>query len=159
MSWDNGTIGSLLAAEQVKKGRIGPEPLQALVATARHNQPAADQPVPREITLATPVTAWDTSQVLVTGPGRLYRVRVENMSADIVFAFFADSVIAQVIAAVRVPAAITAGTTASASEAVFFSDPHVTGELFVTSLLCKIFKLDGTGNVAAVTQTVKVLVG
>lgn len=159
MSWDNGTIGGLLAGEQYKAGRIGSEPLNALVAAARHNQPAADQPVPREITLATPATDWITTQTLVSSAGRLYKVRIENLSADPVFAVFADNVIAQIIAAVTVPARISA-TIASVAEATFFQDPHVTGERFLTSLLCRIMKIDGTGTTAAAAgQTVKVLVG
>ena len=159
MSWDNGTIGGLLAGEQYKAGRIGPEPLKALVATARGNQPAADQPVPHEITLATPVSGWDTTQTLVSAAGRLYKVRIENLSADPVFAIFADNVIAQVIAAVTVPARISS-TVPSTVEATFFQDPHVTGERFLTSLLCRMFKIDGTGSTAAAAgQTVKVLVG
>jgi hypothetical protein len=158
MSWDNGTIGGLLAAEQYKSGRIGPEPLQALVATARHNQATADQPVPREITLATPVTDWATSQTLVTGAGRLFKVRVENKSTDSIYAVFADSVIQQVIAAVVVP--IGAATVATTAEATLFADPGVTGEAFATSLICRVRKIDGTGTTAAAnTVVVKVLVG
>lgn len=155
MSWDNGTIGGLLAAENQKAGRIGPEPLHALIATARHNQAAQDQPVPREITL----TNLTTVQTAVTGAGRLYKVRVENLSADIVFVVLSDSVVLQIIGAVKVAARVSA-TVATTAEATFFEDNIVTGESFVTSLLARAFRLDGTGNVAAATGvTVKVLVG
>lgn len=155
MSWDNGTIGGLLAAEQQKVGRIGPEPLQALVATARHNQAAQDQPVPREVSL----TDLTTVQTVVSGAGRLYKVRVQNLTADIVFVVLSDSVVLQIIGAVKVAARVSASIPTTA-EAVFFEDNIVTGESFATSLLARAFKLDGTGNVAAAAGvSVKVLVG
>ena len=155
MAWDNGTIGGLLGAENQKAGRIGPEPLQGLIATARHNQAAQDQPVPREITL----TDLTTVQTVVTGAGRLYKARVQNLSADPVFVVLSDNVVLQIIGAVKCAARVSA-TVATTAEVTFFEDNIVTGESFATSLLARAFKIDGVGNVAAaVGVTVKVLVG
>lgn len=159
MAWDNGTTESLLRSENNKVGRIGSQPLMGLIRAARDNQGQADQPAPRTIVLSSPVTDWATTQTLASGPGRLYRVRIDNLTADIVFAIFADSVIAQVIGAVRVGARISS-TVATSAEVTFFEDPNVTGERYVTSLLARAFKLDGTGSTAAATGlTLTVLVG
>jgi len=47
----------------------------------------------------------------------------------------------------------------SVTEATFFSDPAGVGEVFATSLLCRSFKIDGTGNVGAADGvTVKALI-
>lgn len=152
--WDNGTIASLLAGEQYKSGRIGPCALQGLVASARHFQAAIDQPAPREITL----TNLTTVQVAVSAAGRLYKARIENLTADIVFVVLSDSVDLQIIAALKAGARVSA-TVPTTAEATWFEDTIVTGVAFATSLRARAFKLDGTGNVAAASGvTVKLLV-
>jgi hypothetical protein len=155
MAWDNGTIAGLLAGEQYKTGRIGPCALQGLVASARHFQAAIDQPVPREITLSNLTTV----QIASASAGRLYRARIENLSADIVFVVLSDNVDLQIIAALKVIARVSA-TVATTAEATWFEDNIVTGVAFATSLRARAFKLDGVGNVAAASGvTVKLLVG
>lgn len=155
MAWDNGTVASLLAGEQYKVGRLGPCALQGLVASARHFQAAIDQPAPRELTL----TNLGTVQIALASAGRLYRARIENLSADIVFVVLSDNVDLQIIAAVKCGARVSA-TVATTGESTFFEDIIVTGVAFATSLRARAFKLDGTGNVAAAAGvTVKLLVG
>jgi hypothetical protein len=155
MSWDNGTIGGLLAVEQYKLGRIGPEPLQGLVGAARHNQASQDQLVPREVSTA----ATGTAVVLVTGAGRLFKMRVENLTTDIIFVVIADNVAAQTICAGRAPARVSSSVP-SVCEVTCYEDPHVVGVAFSTSLRVRAFILDGTGTTTAASGvTVKLLVG
>lgn len=156
MAWDNGNVSALLMAQNQKVGRIGPQPLMGLVRSARDNQGQADQPNPREVTIT---NANGTAQVAVTGAGRLFKIRVDNLTADIVFVVCSDSVDLQIIAAAKAAARISA-TVAQGAESTNFEDPNVTGTLFSTSLRVRAFKLDGTGNVGAANGvTVTLLVG
>lgn len=156
MPFQAGNIADLLAGEAYKQGVIGKWPLQSIIEAARAVQPAADCPNPRTIIVS---NAIDVAQVALTGSGRLYRVRIENLSSTAIFALVSDSVNAQIIAAgvcnVRVSA-----TVAACCEAAMFADPVGPGVPFGTSLRVRAFQLDGTGTTAANSGvTVKLLVG
>lgn len=156
MSWESGFVDALRKAQNQKVGRIGPEPLEGSIASARHNEGQANQLTPREVTI---VNANGTAQVAATGAGRVFKIRVDNLSADIVFVVVSDSVDLQIIAAAKAPARISA-TVQQGAESTSFEDPHVTGVAFATSCRVRAFKLDGTGNVGAANGvTVTLLLG
>lgn len=145
MSWNAGTIQTLQDLEQYKLGRVGQDPFTGLLAAVKQAQPSFDFGNP---SLTTILNANGTSQTISSAAGRLYRLRIENLTADIVFVIVADSVIAQVIGAGRAAARISA-TVPSVTEVTFFADPAGVGEVFATSLLVRAFKLDGTGSTGA----------
>lgn len=156
MAWDNGTVDALRNAENQKPGRIGSQPLMGLIRAARDNQGQAEQPVPREVNVA---SAISTAVVAVTGAGRLYKVRIENLTTDTIFVVIADNVAAQTIAAGKCPPRISA-TVPSTCEVTLFEDPGVTGVAFATSLRVRAFIIDGTGTTtASAGVSVKLLVG
>jgi len=145
MSWNPGTIQTLMDTEQYNVGRIGMDPLRSLIGAATQARASFDLGNPSVTSIT---NANGTSQTVVPAAGRLYRLRVENLTADIVFVIVADSVIAQVIGAVKCAARVssTVPTTAIAN---FYEDPAGVGEIFSTSLICRAFKLDGTGTTGA----------
>jgi hypothetical protein len=156
MAWNPGTIQGLLANEQYKLGRVGPEPFRGLLAGVQQMQAAVDLENPAVVNIT---NADETSQTIKSSPGRLYKLRVENLTADIVFVIVADGVIAQVIGAVKAEARISASVP-SVAEVTFFADPKSVGEAFATSLLVRAFKLDGTGSTGAADGvSVQALVG
>lgn len=145
MAWNPGTIQTLLDTEQYNVGRIGMDPLRGMLQAVLQAQPGFDLGNPA-VTIIT--DANGTSQTIKSAAGRLYRLRVENLTADIVFVIVADSVIAQVIGAVKVAARVSA-TVPSTAIVNFYEDPAGVGESFATSLICRAFKLDGTGTTGA----------
>jgi hypothetical protein len=145
MAWNAGTIQTLFDREQYNVGRIGMDPLNGMLMAVKQAQQAVDLGNPSVTTI---LNADENSQTIVTGAGRLYRLRVENLTAAIVFVIVADSVIAQVIGAVKVRARVSA-TVPSTAIVNFFEDTAGVGETFATSLIVRAFQLDGTGNTGA----------
>ncbi len=153
--WNPGTVQGLLDREQYKLGRVGQDPFVGVVAAVRQAQPSFDFGNPSEVIIS---NANGTSQTISASGGRLYKLRIENLTTDIVFVIVADSVIAQVIGAVRAAARVSSSVP-SVTEVTFFSDPAGVGEIFATSLLVRAFKLDGTGSTGADNGvTVKALI-
>lgn len=153
--WNPGTIQTLQDQEQYKLGRVGQDPFMGLLAAVRQAQPSFDFGNPSEVIIT---NANGTSQTISASAGRLYKLRIENLTADIVFVIVADGVIAQVIGAARAAARVSS-TVPSVAEVTFFADPAGAGEIFATSLLVRAFKLDGTGSTGAADGvTVKALI-
>jgi hypothetical protein len=145
MAWNAGTIQTLIDTEQYNVGKIGMDPIRGMIGAAVQAEAAFDLGDPSVTSIT---DANGTTQTIKASPGRLYRLRVENLSADIVFVIVADSVIAQVIGAVKVPARLSS-TVPSTAIVNFYEDPAGVGETFATSLICRAFKLDGTGSTGA----------
>lgn len=145
MAWNPGTIQDLMDREQYNVGRIGMDPLRGLIGAQQQARQSFDFGNPSVTTIS---NANGTSQTISSAAGRLYRLRVENLTADIVFVIVADSVIAQVIGAVKLAARVSA-TVPTTAHVNFYEDPAGVGEIFSTSLICRAFKLDGTGSTGA----------
>lgn len=143
--WNPGTIQDLLDREQYKPGRVGMEPFRGLLMAERQVQASFDLGNPATTVIS---NVNGTSQIISSAAGRLYKVRVENLTADPIYLILADSVIAQVIGAVKAVARVSASVP-TVVEATWYEDPAGCGETFATSLICRAFKIDGTGTTQA----------
>jgi hypothetical protein len=140
MSWDNGTIGGLLAGEQYKTGMVGSHALKAVVQAARDNQARADQPVPAQSSIT---DANGTAQTLRGSAGRLYLIRVVNTDNDAISVTLTDGGTTIVVGGCTCPAGATGNP--GVCEVAFFGGAKGAGQSILTDLRVRAYKSsDGT---------------
>jgi hypothetical protein len=149
MSWNAGLVQTLIDLQQYRLGGVGMEAIRAVIDAARQFQPGVEQITPA-ITSIT--DANDTAQLLRTSAGRLYWLRIENLTAVAINAVFTITANTIVVGGGYVPARISA-TVPSVLEIPFFGSPNGVGELITTDLRARAFTAsDGsTGAAAGVT--------
>jgi len=157
MSWNPGIIADILGREPTKLGRVGSEPINAIITAVRDNQPAIDILPP---SFSSVTNTNDTAQTLRASAGRLYWMRVVNTSAAAINVVLSDGGNTIIVGGCVVPAQIAASGNIAAipgvAEVSFFAGAHGVGQIITTDLRVRAFTLsDGTtGAAAGVTVTV-----
>lgn len=146
MAWNAGTIQTLIDTQQYRLGTVGMEAIRAVIDAVRQAQPATDLANPA---ISSVVDANGTSQILRSSAGRLYWVRIENLTAvavNVVFTITADTI---VVGGGYLPARVSS-TIPSVLEIAFFGSPPGVGEAITTDLRVRAFTAsDGTSGAAA----------
>lgn len=145
MSWNPGVVQTLIDTQQYRLGSVGMEAIRAVIAASQQYQPAVEQETPA---ISSTTNTDETSQTLRSSTGRLYWVRIENLTAaavNVVLTTGGDTI---VLGGAYVPARVSASIPA-VTELAFFGSPNGVGELIPTSLLARAFTAaDGTTGAA-----------
>lgn len=145
MAWNPGTVQTLIDTQQYRLGAVGMEAIRSVIDAARQYEPAFDSLNPA---VTSTTNTDETSQSLRASAGRLYWVRIENLTAaavNVVLTTGGDTI---VIGGAYVPARISASLP-SVTEIAFFGSPNGVGEAIATSLLARAFTAsDGTTGAA-----------
>lgn len=146
MAWNAGTVQTLIDLQQYRGGAVGMEAIRAVIEAAKQFQPGVEQQNP---TISSVTDANDTAQLLRSSAGRLYWLRIENLTAVAINAVFTMGGNTIVIGGGYVPARIST-TVPSVLELAFFGSPNGVGELLTTDLRARAFTAsDGTTGAAA----------
>lgn len=136
----------LLAAEQYKAGKIGDHLIQAVFAAFYRISPAT-RALAALYTRTVLTTVQDTAQVVKSGAGNVYRLRVENLSADAIVVDVLDATVLR--QRMFCPARVSA-TVQSCAEDAASTDTQGVGVEYASSINVKAFKAsDGTTPAAA----------
>jgi len=147
MAWNAGTVQTLIDLQQYRLGAVGMEAIRAVIEAAKQFQPGVEQQNPA-IVSATDVDDSPTV-VLRASAGRLYWLRIENLTAVAINAVFTITADTIVVAGAYDPARIST-TVPSVLEIAFFGSPNGVGELITTDLRARAFTAsDGTSGAAA----------
>lgn len=156
--WNPGTVQDLIDRAQYNTGRVGMEPIRAVIGAAVANQGSVDQGNPAPSSVSGAVT-WTTAQTLRASPGRLYHLRVVNTDTNAVNVILYDSTTTFIIGGCTVAAQIAASGSIAAipgvAEVAFFASPQGAGQNILTSLLVRAV-LASDGTTAATTSTLTV---
>ncbi len=146
MAWNAGTVQTLIDLQQYRLGAVGMEAIRAVIEAAKQFQPGVEQANP---SISSITDANGTSQLLRTSAGRVYWIRIENLTAVAINAVFTITADTIVVGGGYVPARISA-TIPSVLEISFFGSPNGVGELITTDLRARAFTAsDGTSGAAA----------
>jgi hypothetical protein len=147
MAWNPGTVQTLIDLQQYRLGAVGMEAIRSVIDAAKQWQPGVEQPSPA-ITSAADVDDSPTI-VLRSSPGRLYWLRIENLTAAAINAVFTITADTIVVGGGYVPARISASVP-SVLEIAFFGSPNGVGMAITTDLRVRAFTAsDGTTGAAA----------
>jgi hypothetical protein len=151
MSWNPGTIQTLLDTWQYNTGRVGMEALRGILAAVAQNQPSADQGNPA---ISSSAAIGTPAATLRSSSGRLYLIRVVNTSANAVNVVLSDGGTTIIVGGCTVPAQIAAAGSIAAipgvTELAFHGSPQGAGQAILTDLRVRAFlSSDGTTTAAA----------
>lgn len=146
MAIEYGTILVDLSIEQYKKGKVGNELLVAVFSALKRIAPSIRN-VGDGFTRAVVTNANSTNQVVKTGPGKVYHIRVENGSTSKIVVDVLDGTVVR--KRFFCPAGVSATDFRSAEDAGM-TDTEGVGTEYDTSINVKAFLAsDGTTTAAA----------
>lgn len=147
-----GTQISLLSQDQYNVGKLGNDFTQAVFATIIRNVPAV-RSVGDGYVRTTFTSVNSTAQVVKSGPGNLFKVRVVNLSTGAIVVDILDGTVLRqrLFCPVR-----SSATVPLCAEGIWATDTKGAGTEYATSIQLKAFlSTDGTTTAAAgVTVTV-----
>lgn len=152
MALDSGTTHPLLSQEQYKVGKIGDHLIQAVFQAIFRISPAT-RALAALYARKVISTATETAQSVKGGAGTVYRVRVENLSANAIVVDLLDDTVLR--KRMFCPARVSA-TVPSCAEQADSTDTLGVGTEFATSINVKAFLASDGSTTAASGVTVYV---